>query len=78
MKAIRFTRFGAPDVLAVVDVPNPKPGRGEARVRVEAASVNPSDVKNVAGAMPQTTLPRTPGRDFAGVVDKGPDAWIGA
>jgi NADPH:quinone reductase len=78
MKATRFTRFGAPDVLAVVNVPDLEPRHGEARVRVEAASINPSDVKNVAGAMPQTTLPRTPGRDFAGVVDVGPDAWVGA
>jgi NADPH:quinone reductase-like Zn-dependent oxidoreductase len=36
---------------------------------VTAASINPSDVKNVAGAMEGTTLPRTPGRDFAGVVE---------
>jgi NADPH:quinone reductase-like Zn-dependent oxidoreductase len=28
--------------------------------------------------MSQTTLPRIPGRDFAGVVEAGPDAWIGA
>lgn len=78
MKATSFTRFGGPDVLTVVDLPDPVPGQGEARVRVEAASINPSDVKNVAGAMSQTTLPRVPGRDFAGVVDAGPDAWIGA
>jgi NADPH:quinone reductase-like Zn-dependent oxidoreductase len=43
-----------------------------------AASINPSDVKNVAGAMKQTTLPRIPGRDFAGVVEAGPAEWIGA
>jgi NADPH2:quinone reductase len=78
VKAIRFSRFGAPDVLAVADVPDPVPGPGQARVRVEAASINPSDVKNVAGAMSQTTLPRIPGRDFAGVVDAGPEDWIGA
>jgi NADPH2:quinone reductase len=78
MRATRFTHFGAPDVLAIVNVPDVEPRHGEARVRVEAASINPSDVKNVAGAMPQTTLPRTPGRDFAGVVDAGPDAWTGA
>ena len=47
-------------------------------MRVMAASINPSDVKNVAGAMEQTTLPRTPGRDFAGVVQAGPSGWIGA
>ncbi|MGH7024135.1 MAG: quinone oxidoreductase family protein, partial [Caulobacteraceae bacterium] len=47
-------------------------------VRVGAASINPSDVKNLAGAMRQTTLPRTPGRDYAGVVEYGPGEWIGA
>jgi NADPH:quinone reductase-like Zn-dependent oxidoreductase len=78
MKAATFSRFGTPDVLAVVDYPDRMPGRGEARVRVAAASVNPSDVKNVEGAMSQTTLPRIPGRDFAGVVDAGPNVWIGA
>ncbi|WP_213770024.1 zinc-binding alcohol dehydrogenase family protein [Bradyrhizobium sp. dw_78] len=78
MKATIFSRFGAPDVLTVVDIPAPVPGQNEARIRVEAASINPSDVKNVAGAMSQTTLPRIPGRDFAGVVDAGPEAWIGA
>jgi len=78
MKAITFSRFGKPDVLAVVEVPDAMPGDGEARVRITAASINPSDVKNVAGAMSQTTLPRIPGRDFAGVVEAGPQAWIGA
>jgi NADPH2:quinone reductase len=78
MKAATFSRFGAPDVLEVVNVPDRVPGPGDARVRVVSASVNPSDVKNVAGAMSQSTLPRIPGRDFAGVVDAGPDAWLGA
>ena len=78
MKAVRFTRHGKPDVLHVEDVPDLTAGDGEAVVRIEAASINPSDVKNVAGAMEQTTLPRTPGRDFAGVVEAGPAAWIGA
>jgi NADPH:quinone reductase-like Zn-dependent oxidoreductase len=45
MKATTFSRFGAPNVLAVVDVPDRMPGHGEALIRVEAASVNPSDVK---------------------------------
>ena len=49
-----------------------------ALVRVATASVNPSDVKNVAGAMEGTVLPCVPGRDFAGTVVEGPAAWIGA
>jgi NADPH:quinone reductase-like Zn-dependent oxidoreductase len=47
-------------------------------VRVRAASLNPSDAKNVLGRMEGTTLPRTPGRDFAGVVVDGPSTLIGA
>jgi NADPH:quinone reductase-like Zn-dependent oxidoreductase len=38
---------------------------------VKAAAINPSDIGNVAGHFKKTTLPRTPGRDFAGVVVKG-------
>lgn len=78
MKAVRLTRHGTPDVLTVEDIVDPIAGEDEALVRVEAASINPSDVKNVQGAMQQTTLPRTPGRDFAGVVEAGPASWIGA
>jgi len=78
MKAVRFTRFGDPDVLVVTEMPDLTPNVGEARIRVEAASINPSDVKNVQGAMSQTSLPRTPGRDYAGVVEAGPEAWLGA
>ena len=78
MKAVKLTRFGAPDVLAVAAVADLAPGEDEARVRIEAASINPSDVKNVQGMMAQTSLPRTPGRDYAGVVEAGPEGWIGA
>ena len=78
MRALRFTQFGDPGVLRVEDVPDPVGTAAEAIVRVEAASVNPSDVKNVAGGMDWTVLPRTPGRDFAGVVLSGPREWEGA
>jgi NADPH:quinone reductase len=47
-------------------------------VRVIAASVNPSDVKNVGGAIKQTTCPRIHGQEFAAAVDTGPTEWIGA
>jgi NADPH2:quinone reductase len=78
MRAIRFEAFGDPSVLIAVEVPAPIADEKTAVVRVLAASINPSDVKNVAGAMSQTTLPRVPGRDFAGVVEAGPSEWIGA
>ncbi len=65
-------------VLEVTEVAAPAADEKTALVRVVAASINPSDVKNVAGAMKQTTLPRIPGRDYAGVVEAGPNEWIGA
>jgi NADPH:quinone reductase-like Zn-dependent oxidoreductase len=56
----------------------PAADESTALVRIMAASINPSDVKNVAGAMKQAILPRIPGRDYAGVVQAGPAKWIGA
>ena len=75
MKALRFAKYGPPSVLSLEDVGTPTPKPGEALVEVHAAAINPSDVKNVAGAF-DATLPRTPGRDYAGVVVEG-DGWKG-
>jgi NADPH2:quinone reductase len=71
MKALRFAEFGPPSVLRIEEVAIPEPGEGEALVRVQAAAINPSDIGDVAGRFKKTTLPRTPGRDFAGIVVKG-------
>ncbi len=71
MRSLRFTEFGSPSVLRIEEVAIPKPGEGETLVRVKAAAINPSDIGNVAGHFKKTTLPRTPGRDFAGVVAMG-------
>jgi NADPH:quinone reductase-like Zn-dependent oxidoreductase len=71
MQALRFSEFGPPSVLRIEEVEIPEPGEGETLVHVKAAGINPSDIVNVAGRFKKTTLPRTPGRDFAGVVVKG-------
>ncbi len=71
MKALRFAEFGPPSMLRIEEVAIPEPGGGEALVQVKAAAINPSDYKNVSGYFKNTTLPRTPGRDFAGIVVKG-------
>jgi NADPH:quinone reductase-like Zn-dependent oxidoreductase len=66
--AVQFTRFGGPDVLHVVELPDPQPGPGEIRIRVLAAGVNASDWKKRRGLMdPQ--LPQTLGHEAAGIVD---------
>jgi NADPH:quinone reductase len=72
MKSLRFAEFGPPSVLRIEDVAIPEPGEGEALVRIKAAGINPSDIGNVSGHFKNTILPRTPGRDFAGVVVKAP------
>jgi NADPH:quinone reductase len=71
MRALRFGEFGSPSVLRIEEVAIPEPREGEALVHVRAAAINPSDIADVAGRFKNTTLPRTPGRDFAGVVVKG-------
>lgn len=77
MKALRFDRVGDLAALKLVELPQPVPAAGDALIRVHAAGLNPSDVKNVLGRFPYTTLPRTPGRDFAGMVVSGPKEWVG-
>jgi NADPH:quinone reductase len=51
--------------------------RGNAVIEIAAAGVNASDVKAVLGAMPHAIWPRTPGRDYSGVVVEGPADLIG-
>ena len=46
-------------------------------IEIHAAAVNPSDVKAAIGMMPYAVFPRTPGRDFAGVVLQGPAHLVG-
>ncbi|MEC3992762.1 NADP-dependent oxidoreductase [Actinacidiphila sp. DG2A-62] len=78
MRAIGLTEFGGPDVLRVIDLPDPVPGPGEVRIRVHAAAVNPTDTMLRAGAVKAwfdgRPGPYVPGMDAAGVVDAiGPD-----
>src|SRR5580704_2587969 len=71
MRAVIIHQFGDPKLLKVEEVSTPDPRGDEVLVAVKAASINPSDVKNVAGVMHGTTLPRIPGRDFAGIIVAG-------
>jgi len=76
MRALRFERYGPPSVLQLQDMGVPELTAGLVLIRVEASAINPSDVKNVAGAF-HATLPRVPGRDYAGTVVAGDDRWAG-
>src|SRR5690348_13834982 len=73
MQAIRYARYGGPDVLQVEDIPLPEPGPGQVRVDRRAASVIPADWKVRAGQLRDLfpiSLPKIPGRDGAGIVGK--------
>jgi len=69
VKTVRFSRFGGPEVLEIVDLPDPHPGPGQVRIVVRAAGVNPSDWKKRKGLM-DGELPQTLGHEAAGVVDE--------
>jgi NADPH:quinone reductase len=75
MKALRFEKTGSLDELKIQEVPRPVPGSGSLLIAVKAAGMNPSDAKNVLGRMHQTKAPRIPGRDFAGIVAVGTEAY---
>jgi len=73
MKAVAIQAFGGPEVLAVTDLPRPKPERGEVLLRTLAAGVNPVDWKiregRLAAVLPHG-FPLIPGWDVAGVVEE--------
>jgi len=70
MKAIRVSEFGGPEVLKLVDVPEPKPEAGQVLVRVKAAGLNPVDTYIRSGTYARKpNLPYTPGSDAGGVVE---------
>ncbi|MGR6919524.1 NADP-dependent oxidoreductase [[Actinomadura] parvosata] len=75
MRAVRIDRHGGLEVLALADVPEPRPADAEVLVRVIASAINPVDDKTREGAIGEGTppLPMTLGWELAGiVVDPGP------
>ncbi|WP_436877843.1 NADP-dependent oxidoreductase [Siccibacter turicensis] len=72
MKAALIQSFGSPDVISIGEMTVRDPQPDEVVVRVEAAGINPLDVKIVAGYLQQVfpvDFPYVPGTDFSGVVD---------
>ncbi len=70
-RAVRFDDYGGLDVLQVVDVARPVPGRGQLLVAVRAAGINPGEGKIREGLLRDrfpATFPSGEGSDLAGVV----------
>ena len=61
----------------LVDFGTNRPSEGNVVIEVHAAGINPSDAKAMLGIMPSAVFPRTPGRDYAGVVIEGPGDLVG-
>ena len=74
MRGVGVIEFGGPEVLRVVDLPEVHAGTGEVRLRVYAATVNPTDTGvrdgSRAEALTKDPPPYIPGMDAAGVIDE--------
>ncbi|MBX3166043.1 MAG: NADPH:quinone reductase [Candidatus Eremiobacteraeota bacterium] len=68
MRAIQVAQFGEPEVLKLVDLPDPQPGPHQVVVRLHAVGVNPVDTYIRSGAYGERPLPYTPGTDAAGEI----------
>ncbi len=67
--------FGGPEVLEIVELPDPQAGPGQVRIRVRAAAVSPTDTHIRAGTRVSELAksgppPYVPGMDAAGVLDQ--------
>ncbi len=80
MRAVGITEFGGPEVLRVVEVPDPEVGPGEVKIRVRAAAVNPTDTQLRSGAraerLKDVAPPHVPGMDVAGVLEQIADGVV--
>lgn len=75
MRAIRIHEHGGPEVLTLDDLPQPRPGDGEVRVRVAYAGLNFIDTYHRTGYYDPGELPVTLGKEGSGVVEEvGPGA----
>ncbi|WAP53510.1 NADP-dependent oxidoreductase [Streptomyces sp. S465] len=76
MRVITQRAFGGPEVLTIVDAPEPQPLPTEVLVRVKAIGLNPLEARLRAGEFP--LIGRPPfilGWDISGVVEEAPGTW---
>ena len=74
MRAIGHGKYGGPEVLEMIEVPEVNAGKGEVRIRIHAAAVNPTDIMSRNGSHSERQkvdpFPYVPGMDIAGIVDQ--------
>jgi NADPH:quinone reductase len=70
MKAIQISEFGGPDVMKLVELPNPTPGPGEVLLDVTAIGINYADTHQTENSyLSQQTLPLIPGLEVVGTFE---------
>jgi NADPH2:quinone reductase len=74
MRAVGIMEFGGPEALRLVELPDPEAGPGEVRLRVRAATVNPTDTVLRSGGradrLKDVPPPYVPCMDAAGVLEQ--------
>src|SRR3954470_15145769 len=78
MRAVQITRFGGPEVLNVVDLPDPVPGDGEQLFEVSAAGINFADTHQIENSyLAARQRPLVPGAEFVGTRAGGGPRVVG-
>src|SRR6476469_4176859 len=78
MRAVQITRFGGPEVLDIVDLPDPVPGDGEQLYEVSAAGINFADTHQIENSyLAAQELPLVPGAEFVGTPVGGGQRVVG-
>jgi NADPH:quinone reductase-like Zn-dependent oxidoreductase len=82
MKAVGIMKYGGPEVLELIDVPEVYAGKDEVRIQNYASAVNPTDIVARSGMIAEFQkdfpFPYVPGMDFAGIIDQvGEDVSTG-
>src|SRR5829696_9057885 len=78
MRAVQITRFGGPEVLDIVDLPDPVPGEGQKLYDVSTAGINFADTHQIENSyLAQQQLPLIPGAEFVGTPVGGGQRVVG-
>src|SRR5215213_3502937 len=72
MRAVQITQFGGPEVMDIVDLPDPVPGDGEQLFDISSSGVNYADTHQTEDSyLAPQQLPLVPGAEFAGLDPDG-------
>jgi NADPH:quinone reductase-like Zn-dependent oxidoreductase len=78
MRAVQITRFGGPEVLELVDVPEPVPSEGQTLYDVSTAGINYADTHQIENSyLSSQQLPLIPGSEFVGTPVGGGQRVVG-